>query len=254
MGRLDNKVAVITGAGSGMARATAILFALAGAKLVIADYNETTLYETLAEITASGGTAVAIRTDVAKEEDVEAMIQKAVDEYGRLDILANVAGVFDNTMSIENISNDLYNRVIGVNSNGPFFSCGAAIKLFKEQETGGSIVNVASIAGFRGARGGVAYTMSKHATIGLTRSIAAMYGRENKKIRANAIAPGFIKTGMTADLSDYDPIGKAASRDTGSTLMGDPEDIAQAILYLASDDSKFVNGTVLTVDGSWTVR
>ncbi len=256
MTRLAGKVAIVTGAGSGMGRATAKLFAKEGAKVVLAEFNENSMNETLDDILKAGGTAVAIRTDVSQEADVEAMIQKAVDEYGRLDILANIAGIFDYSASVENTSTELYNRVMAVNLAGPFYACRAAIKIFNKQETGGAIVNIASIAGLFGARGGAAYTMSKHGVIGLTKNIAALYGRENGKIRANAIAPGWINTGMTASLehNEVDPRGAAATADTGSANQGSPEDIAQAVLYLASDEAKFVNGTVLTVDGSWTAR
>ncbi|MGE7781633.1 SDR family NAD(P)-dependent oxidoreductase [Peribacillus sp. NPDC097264] len=255
MGKLEGKVAIVTGAGSGMGRATSILYAKEGAKVVLAEFNEVSLNETLEEIKSTGGHAVAIKTDVSKEADVEAMIKKALDEFGKLDILANVAGIADDLTSIENYTNELFERVMAVNVNGPFYASRAAVKVFKEQESGGTIINVSSIAGFLGARGGAAYTMSKHALIGLTRHIASFYGRNNGKIRANAIAPGSIITGMTKkDPSHIDKIGMEAFSDLGPFNSGVPEDIATSALFLASDDSKFINGEVLTVDSAWTVR
>ncbi|OAH54766.1 MULTISPECIES: SDR family oxidoreductase [Bacillaceae] len=254
MTRLAGKVAIVTGAGSGMGRATAKLYAKEGANVVLAEFNEASMNETLEDIKAAGGTAVAIKTDVSKETDVEAMIQKALDEYGKLDILANIAGIFDNMASVENTSNELFERVMGVNLNGQFYACRSAIKVFKEQESGGTIVNVASIAGYLGARGGAVYTMSKHAVIGLTKNIAAFYGRENGKIRANVIAPGSIATGMTATLTNLDPLGAETFGDLGPFNGGEAEDIAATALFLGSDESKFINGEVVTVDGAWTAR
>jgi NAD(P)-dependent dehydrogenase (short-subunit alcohol dehydrogenase family) len=255
MGKLEGKVAIVTGAGSGMGRATALLFAKEGAKVVLAEFNEASLNKTLEEINSEGGTSVAIKTDVSREEDIEAMIKKALDEYGRLDILANIAGISDGMTAIENYTNELFERVMAVNVNGPFYASRAAVKVFKEQESGGTIINIASIAGLFGGRGGAAYTMSKHALIGLTKNIAAFYGRNNGKIRANAIAPGSIISGMTAkDTSSLDQVGMAAFTDLGPFNRGVPEDISAAALFLASDDSKFINGEVLTVDSAWTVR
>ncbi|ALC91561.1 3-ketoacyl-ACP reductase [Bacillus sp. FJAT-18017] len=256
MGKLDGKVAIVTGAGSGMARATAKLYAKEGAKVVLAEFNETTLNEALEEIKSAGGDAVAIRTDVSKEEDIKAMIQKALATYGKLDILANVAGVFDAMKSVENTTNEMFERVMGINVKGQFYACREAIKIFNAQETGGVIINVSSLAGYRGARGGAAYTMSKHASIGLTKNIAAYYGSHGEgKIRANAIAPGVITTGMTQNLpSDLDELGLETSAQLGKHHTGESEDIANAALFLASDDSKFINGDVLTVDGGFTTR
>ncbi|MCM3766150.1 SDR family NAD(P)-dependent oxidoreductase [Neobacillus niacini] len=255
MGKLKGKVAVVTGAGSGIGRASAKLLAKEGAKVVLAEFNEATMYEVMDEINSDGGIAVAIKTDVSKEADCEAMVKKALDEYGKLDILANVAGITDKMTSIENYSNELLEQVMAVNVMGPFFASRAAVRVFKEQETGGTIVNIASVAGTFGARGGTGYTMAKHAVIGLTKNIAAFYGRNNGKIRANAIAPGSILTNITPkDTSSLDEIGMAAFTDLGPFNRGVPEDIAAAVLFLASDDSKFVNGEVLTVDSAWTVR
>jgi NAD(P)-dependent dehydrogenase (short-subunit alcohol dehydrogenase family) len=177
-----------------------------------------------------------------------------LDEYGKLDVLANIAGIFDDMTSVENTSNELFERVMGVNLNGQFYAARSAIRVFKEQETGGTIVNVAPIAGYLGARGGAAYTMSKHAVIGLTKNIAAFYGRENGKIRANVIAPGSIITGMTAGMGKLDPLGESTFGDLGPFNSGVADDIANTALFLASDESKFINGEVVTVDGAWTAR
>jgi len=255
MGKLEGKVAIVTGAGSGMGRAIAKLYAEEGAKVILADWNENNMNETLEEILSASGEAVAIKTDIAKEADVEAMMKKANDEFGGLDILANVAGISDDLTSLEDYTNELYERVMAVNINGPFYASRIAVRLFKEQEKAGTIINVSSIAGFLGARGGAAYTMSKHALIGLTRHIAAFYGHNNGKIRANAIAPGSIITAMTEkDPSRVDNYGMEVFKTVGPFNSGVPEDIAAAALFLASDESKFINGEVLTVDSAWTVR
>lgn len=256
MGKLDGKVAIVTGAGSGMGRATAKLYAKEGAQVVLADYNEASLTEVLDEIKAAGGDAVSIRTDVSKEEDIHAMVQTALNTYGKLDVLANVAGVFDSMKSVENTSNELFDRVMNINLKGQFFACREAVTIFKEQETGGVIINVASLAGFCGARGGAAYTMSKHASIGLTKNIAAYHGSHGVgKIRANVIAPGVVTTGMTQNMpTDLDELGLETSAQLGQHQVGEAEDIANVALFLASDDSKFINGDVITVDGGFTSR
>ncbi|WP_164667234.1 SDR family NAD(P)-dependent oxidoreductase [Virgibacillus doumboii] len=256
MARLDGKVAVVTGVGSGMGRATAKLYAKEGAKVVLAEFNEKTMNETLEDIKSAGGEAVEIRTDVSKEEDVNAMIQKALDDYGKLDVVANIAGIFDGMASVENTSNELFERVMGVNLAGQFYASRKAVEVFNKQETGGTLVNVASVAGWLGSRGGAAYTMSKHASIGLVRNIAAFYGSHGEgKIRANIIAPGSISTGMTPDdPSSLDKLGMETYAQLGEYQTGVPEDIANAALFLASDESNFINGDVITVDAGWTVR
>ncbi len=253
--KLENKVAVITGAASGMGKAIATLFAAEGAKVVAADLNAEGLQAVVDAIVAGGGTAIAVPTNVTKEEEIEKMINAAVEHYGKLDILINNAGIMDNFVTVGSLSNDLWNRVIAINLTAPMMASRLALNIMKEQETGGSIVNTASVGGLFGTRGGASYVASKHGLIGLTKNIAATYGQFG--IRCNAIAPGAVNTNIGATITAPDMLGlealsKGAASDNAPS--GEPEEIAQAALFLASDDASFVNGITLVADGGWTAN
>lgn len=253
MKKLEDKVSVITGAGSGMGRVIALLFASEGSKVVATDLNQATLETLKEEITAKGGEVTILVSNIALEEDVNKMIQTAVDNYGTLDILVNNAGVMDNFEPVGDVDNKTGQRVMDVNVTGPFMAIRKAINIMLEKGSG-SIVNIASIGGVQGARAGAAYTTSKHALVGLTKNTGFIYAKSG--IRCNAIAPGAVNTNIASTI-DFSKITQIINERVmpGMALnprAGEPVEIAKVALFLASDDSSFVNGTVLVVDGGWT--
>lgn len=251
MTKLLGKVAIVTGAGSGMGRAIAKLFAAEGARVVCADYNAKTAEETYRMIKESGGAGFAITTNVAKQADVEAMVKAALEAYGTLDVLVNNAGVMDNCEPVGSTPVEQWERVLGINLNGPFFGMRAAIPVFLEKGKG-VIVNVASIAGLNGAFAGASYTASKHALVGLTKNTAAMYAKKN--IRVNAIAPGAVNTNIGQTMTKVDPHGQtiAFAQMPFNPRSAEADEIAKLALFLASDDASFVNGAIVVADGGWT--
>lgn len=253
MKKLENKVAIITGAGSGMGKAIAILFAAEGSKVVAADINQERLNALKKEVKENGGDITAIVVDVAKEEDIENMIKVATTTYGTLDVLVNNAGIMDNFALVGEIENSMWEKIMKVNLDGPFKAMRSAVKIFLEKKSG-VIINISSIGGIKGGVAGTAYTTSKHALIGLTRSTGYLYSKSG--IRCNGIAPGAVNTniGETIDMSKITPLINDRIM-TGLALnprTGEPSEIAKAALFLACDDSSFVNGEILVVDGGWS--
>lgn len=250
--RLQGKVALVTGAGSGMGRAMALRFAAEGAKVVAAEWNETTLNQVVAEIRGKGGTVHGVKGNVAERAEAEGMVQAAVDTFGRIDVLANNAGVMDVNQGVAEMSDDVYRRVMGINVDGPVFTTRAAVKHMVESG-GGSIVNSASVAAVSGAAAGAAYTISKHAILGLTRSTAYVYGP--KGIRCNALIIGAVKTNImqSVDMSKMDPYGSQRFQAYYGLIPAqlEPEDVANVALFLASDEAKMVNGAFVNADGGW---
>ncbi|MDF7820621.1 glucose 1-dehydrogenase [Runella sp. MFBS21] len=253
MKKLLNKTAIVTGAGSGMGKAIAELFAKEGANVILADINQEAIETIVAEIQQEGGKSIAVKANMANENDIEAMVAAAVTTYGKLDILVNNAGIMDNFKPVGEVDDASWERVIGINLTGPFKAARAAIHIMEKQETGGIIINNASIGGLFGARGGAAYVASKHGLLGLTKNIASTYGTFGK-IRCNAIAPGGVKTNIGQTITDPSELGYKAILSTGESIMGVPEQIATIALFLASDESSFINGDVITADGGWTAR
>ncbi|WP_226036599.1 SDR family oxidoreductase [Aquibacillus saliphilus] len=249
--KLKDKVAVVTGAASGMGKAIAELYAKEGAKVVLADLNLEGVESVKDEITRDGGNAKAIKVNVAELADIENMIDTAVSEYGTLDILVNNAGIMDGFEPVGDIPDEKWDLIFDVNTKGVMRAMRKALPIFLEKESG-VIINTASTGGFSGAHAGVAYGASKHAVVGMTKNTGFMYAK--KGIRCNAIAPGAVETNIGSSMTGVNQFGmeRAGLTHGLSPRTGQPEEIAQAALFLASDDSSFVNGTVITVDGGWT--
>ena len=251
--RLEGKVSVITGAGSGMGRAMANLFAIEGAQIVAAEWNADTLAEVVAEVTAAGGSIIGAHGNVALEADCAKIINAAIQSYGRLDVLCNNAGVMDTNQGVAELSNEMWELVIGINLNGPMYLSRLAVPIMMGQ-SGGSIVNISSIAGIGGGAAGAAYTVSKHALIGLTRNTAFVYAHDG--VRCNAIAAGVVETNImqSVDLTKMDPKGTARFQTWYAEIPGvlKPIDIAHLALFLASDESKMINGAIIPADGGWS--
>lgn len=249
--KLKDKVAIITGAASGMGEACAKLFALEGAKVIVSDINKDNINRVVDYINNNNGEAYGIYCDVGVQQDIINLVEKTIEKYGRLDILMNNAGIMDNFIPVGDLDEDLWDRVMNINLKGPYLLSKEAIRYFLNNEIAGTIINVSSVGGLFGARGGASYVASKHGLIGLTKNTASAYREYG--IRCNAIAPGGIKTGIGATITKPHRIGASVlAKTTGQTPMGEPEDIAYTALYLASDEAMFTNGTVITVDGGWT--
>lgn len=249
--RLDGQVAVITGAASGIGKASVDLFLREGAKVVAADLNYEGVVALKDEFPMFAENMVPFKCNVGVKEDVEAMIDFAVETFGKLDIVFNNAGVLDNMKTAADMDDATFERCMNVNTYGVFYSCRKALNYFLENEKPGVILNTASVSGLMGCRGGFAYTASKHAVVGMTKNIAYMYGDQG--IRCNAICPGGIATNIGNEIRQPSPVGFAKSQ-KGVKLqdrLGDPYEIAFAAAFLCSYDSQFINGTTLTVDGGW---
>jgi len=249
--KLQNKVAVVTGAGSGMGKAIAVLFAQEGAKVIVADINLETVNAVAADITARGGIATAVVGNVTKEIDIQNMIDTAVSKYGTLDILVNNAGIMDNFVPACDVTDELWEKVFAVNATGPMRAIRKALPIFTAKKSG-VIVNIASAGGLLGSRAGAAYTASKHAVVGLTKNVGFQYAKLG--IRCNAIAPGAVNTNIGKTIYDPSAFGmeRAMAGINLNPRTGEPEEIAKIALFLACDDSSFINGTVITADAGWT--
>jgi 3-oxoacyl-[acyl-carrier protein] reductase len=249
--RLANKIALITGAGSGMGRTAAILFAAEGAKVAAADVSEQGVNETVREITAKGGQAIAIRADVSKSEDVQRMVAAAVERLGAPNVLYNNAGIEGESAYLSKMPEEAFDQVIAINLRGVFLGMKYTIP-HMIKAGGGSIMNQASIAGLIGIRGGAGYAAAKAGVIALTRVAAVEYGHYN--IRVNCICPGAIETPMAVRIrKGAEPKQQAIKRISVLERMGQPEEIARMALFLASDEGSFATGAPFVVDGGWTV-
>ncbi len=251
-GRLAGKVAIITGAASGIGRAAALLFAKEGARVVLADMNEEGLQEVADAITQQDGTVVTRRTDVADEEEVKSLIALALEEFSQVDILCNNAGITSGYPSVEDEEAAEWHRIFGVNLMGAVYAT-KHVARHMQQRRSGAIVNTASVAGIRSGAGGNAYSASKAALINFTQTSACDLGGYN--IRVNAVCPGLIETGMTKLVFDYARMsGKEAKLGYRCELRryGRPEEVAAAMLFLASDEASYITGQALPVDGGNT--
>jgi NAD(P)-dependent dehydrogenase (short-subunit alcohol dehydrogenase family) len=247
--RLMDKVAVVTGAGSGMGRAMAQRFVEEGARVVAADWHADAVARAAGEI---GGSIVAVTANVAIELEVAAMIDKAVEAFGRIDILVNNAGVMDLFQSVADVDNETWRRVMSVNVDGPMFAMRKVVQMMLSQG-GGAIVNVASVAGLGGGSAGAAYTASKHALIGLTRSTAFQYARSG--IRCNAIASGGVETNIMQSIDptriDQAALARLGAYHAVNPGMLQPVDLANLALFLASDEARYINGAIVPADMGW---
>lgn len=250
--RAQNKVVVVTGAASGMGKAIATRFAAEGAKIVAADIHAQRLNDTVKAIKDAGGTIFGVAGNIAQLADAEGLITTALERFDRLDVLINNAGIMDYMAGVGELTDEVYRRVFAVNVDGPVFATRRAVQQFLKQG-GGNIVNISSFAGQHGGVAGVAYTMSKHALVGLTRNTAWFYAK--KGIRCNAICPGGVNTNIQESMprEKLDPTGAVRGGEFAALApsFGEPTDIASLALFLASDEARFVNGAIVAADGGW---
>jgi NAD(P)-dependent dehydrogenase (short-subunit alcohol dehydrogenase family) len=251
--RLHDKVAVITGAGSGMGLAMARRFTAEGAKVVAGDWNGARLAEAVESISRSGGTIVGREGNIADQSAAEGLVDLAFATHGRIDILVNNAGVMDLMQGAGELSDDIWRRVLGINLDGPMFTMRRAIPRMVAQGAG-SIINIASTAGIEGGAAGAAYTASKHALVGLTRNTAWFYATQG--LRCNAICPGATRTNIAETMipERMNPAGAARSGAYAALIpkVLEPDDIAALALFLASDESRHINGAIIPADAGWT--
>ncbi|MGO9606989.1 MAG: SDR family NAD(P)-dependent oxidoreductase [Candidatus Binataceae bacterium] len=253
--RLKDKIAIITGAGSGQGRAAAILFAKEGAKIVVSDWKPELGDETASAVKSAGGAAIFVRTDVSESADVQILIRETMRAFGRIDILYNNAGVgFSSPLSMSDVINTPeadWDRVIAINLRSMYLTAKYGIPEMI-QSGGGSIINTASIAALIGSEAAHAYTAAKGGMVALSRALAVEFGPKN--IRVNCICPGAIDTPMIAPV--VDPLKQSGKPFMTSPIrrLGTPEDIANCALYLASDESSFVTGATIVVDGGYIAQ
>ena len=246
--RFEGKCVVVTGASSGMGRKIALDFAKEGATVIAVARRLERLEEIAKEAESFAGKILPYQGDISLEEVNNGMIDYAVKECGKLDVLVNNAGIMDEFTPIGELTDELFNKVMAVNLNGPIYAMRKAVQVMLEQETKGNIVNIASIGGVCGARAGVAYTASKHAIVGATKNTAYMYAG---KIRCNVVCPGGVETEVMNSQTNISQFGVGrimAGLDT-SIPSGKVEDISTAVLYIASDDAKFMTGAEIVIDG-----
>jgi len=242
--KLENKVAIVTGASSGIGKAIAEKFVLEGASVVFSDVVES-------DISRFSDKAIFVKCDVSKSNEVDGLIQACVDKFGKVDIMINNAGI-GSLGDILTTSDDVWHKTIEINLSGVFYGIRAAGKVMKEKGIKGSIVNMASILGAVGFNGAISYCAAKGGVNQLTKASAVELSKLG--IRVNSIAPGFIKTNMTKGVQEDEATRKFLEEMTPLGYLGEPDDIANAALYLASEDSKYVTGNILYVDGGWTAQ
>jgi len=250
MGRVSGKVAIVTGAAGGMGKEDALLLAKEGAKVVVTDIQEEKVNEVVAQINQSGGEAIGFRHDVTSEEEWIRIIDETVKKWGKIDVLVNNAGISLAKSLVDTTAQD-WDKVMSINLTGGFFGIKHVIPVM-QKNGGGSIINISSIAGLTGSNGAGPYTASKGAVRLLTKAIAIDYGKDN--IRCNSIHPGYIETPMTKDLLADDQMTKWFLSNTPLARLGKAENIAAGVLFLASDESSFITGAELAIDGGVSAR
>lgn len=249
----SNKIALITGAGSGIGRASSLKLASNGATVVLVDFNKETGEETLSLVKEQGGEGIFIQADVSNTEDVKNYVNKAVETYGRIDVFFNNAGSIQKFAPFTSVEESEYDRIMDVNVKGIFLGLKYVLKVMEEQGHG-SIINTASTAGIRAEHSVAVYSASKHAVIGLTKGAALEYA--NKGIRINALCPGGVQTSLTASVAEQFEKGGYVPEELPNMRMGRyaaPEELAEMVVYLASEKSSYMTGSVVVVDGGLTL-
>ncbi len=249
---LEDKVVLITGGGSGIGRATAVLAAKEGAKVIIADVNEAGGHETVNTITERGRDAIFVRTDVSQSAEVQALIKAAVDKYGRLDCAFNNAGIAGDISRTADVTEEDFDQLVAVNFKGAWLCLKYELPQMLAQG-GGTIVNTASAAGLVGTHSMPVYGATKHAVVGLTKSAAVEYGRKN--IRVNAVCPSVIHTPMVEyGFEVFPKFIEASEQINPMKRLGQADEVARAVIWLLSDQSSYTNGATITVDGGFTAQ
>lgn len=245
--KLKDRVAIVTGAGSGNGRQIALELAREGAAVAIINRTKESGDETLDMIEKEGGKGISLQGDVSDSKLFKDAISKVIEEYGRIDVLVNNAGIFDGQETFPTTDEESFEKIISVNLKGVFLGTKYALENMLDNQSG-VIINIASVAGLRGGLASPAYTASKHGIIGLTGDTATKHGAEG--IRAVAICPGMIETSMTSDMLD-DPSEqtKAIIESIPLKRVGQPEEIGKLVAFLASDDAKYITGTTIVIDG-----
>jgi NAD(P)-dependent dehydrogenase (short-subunit alcohol dehydrogenase family) len=251
MSEFTGKVALITGGNAGIGRATAIEFAKHGAKVVISGRRQKEGHEVIAEIKALGGEAIFVRSDVSKESDVKAMIERTLATFGRLDFAFNNAGVEETLTPLPDQTEETYDQIMDINVKGVWLSLKHEIPAMLKTG-GGAIVNNSSIAGLVGFAMAPVYVASKHAVIGLTKAVAVEYAKQN--VRVNAVAPGTIETRMFLQVTRSPEIKQLLESGQPMGRIGQPEEIAGTVIWLCSVGASFVTGQTLAVDGGYTAQ
>ena len=244
--RLQDKIAIVTGGGGGIGRATAIRFADEGARVVVSDIHAESGEETVEQVRKMGGDAIFVKTDTANEGEMKALVEECEQHYGGLDILFNNAGVSNEEVKLADMSVDEWDRVLSINLRGVFLGMKFSIPLM-EKSNGGAIVNTSSLLGFKGKKYMAPYNASKGGVITLTKNAALEYGSKN--IRVNAVCPGVIDTNIVTPWKEDERKWPIISKANALKRIGQPEEIANAVLFLVSDEASYVTGTSLLVDG-----
>lgn len=249
--RVKDKVVILTGASSGIGEDAALRLAREGANVVAIARRFDRLEELKGKAKGLEGEIFPLQGDMSSDEDIKNMVQTTIDEYGKIDVLINNAGVLDRYLSADNMEDDVWDWVMKINLTGPMKLIRESMKYMLKQESG-NIINISSVGGLYGAKGGLGYVTSKHGIIGMTKHIGAIFA--DKGIRSNVIAPGNIKTDIAETVSNpnTEVLDKIIKTTEPLPVLGEVEDIGNLILFLASDESKFINGATIVSDGGWT--